>query len=258
MHSEEIDFMCLGKVAAGKRTMLTALGIEATERGPDVDVYRNYYLLKDTKKMVSEDTSYWLPATDIPEVNPRRFLYKTNLNRQHDGDLVCFKTFNYAPEYLGEITNIIKNDICTKEIEDTTLRKIIKRIRESEKIVAIIDCERFENDESLAIEDTIEIIKNISNKKIIPVATKTDVFIPKYESEPGYNGDISQNKTAFKKCVHFELKSNPQYNKLIDLTDYVSCFPVHLKTKECEIGEKVPKLPIELHGFQTVLDELAK
>lgn len=257
--SDEIQFMCLGPTGAGKRTMLTALGIEAAKSNPNVAVPRNHYLLRDTASMVEPDSFGWLMATAVSELNPRTFLYEASSKYADASKTMKFNTFNYAPEYTGEIATVLKNDVNNTNIEDSRLKKIVEEIKKSVKIIAIIDCNRFKSDENLSLGETIKIIENISAKNVIPVATKTDIFIPEYESKPGYNGDINQNKIGFKKLVHFELKSNSQYKKLLDLTEYKSCFPVHFKTKEHEItGERFPKSPLEIHGFQAVLEELAK
>lgn len=258
----EPDFMGFGPVAGGKRCMLSGMALTASRLVPQPNLAENPSTLEDMATLIESD-GWGIPATAAHRLEPRRFNYTKNTNKNQAVKENYLETINYAPEYNLEISEYIIKDTDYEKIDNLLLQYLVYTIKNCENVLVIFDSMRFCCNETLfADEDKIKsMFEKIRHKNIIPVFTKSDVFLNttedyKFIPESQFKFDNKANLREFQNFIHQQYMSKYDiYTELLEMSDHDMGYPIFFKTKE-SMKERVPSFPIETFGFKPLLDLL--
>jgi GTPase SAR1 family protein len=247
------EFMGFGGVGAGKRQMLASLALTAARLSPQPDLNNGPSTVQDIADQ-GEPGGWGLVATPVDSVEPRRFNYETKRNQPQGSETPYIETINYAPEYNEAIIDAVVNEEYA-EIDDSMLRHLCCWIKNCNTILIIFDSERFESGHSiLDYEDFNLMLDKLNNKNIVPVFTKTDVFMRDFVST--FEERPRSNQHAFQEFVHDQFDSEYDvYRDVLAQSEHDMGYPIYIET-ETRNGEWLPKIPIQTFGFEQLLDEL--
>jgi len=206
----------------------------------------------------SEEAGWELGSTDPADVKDLQFnfvkgrVFPKNI---HIGSL------DYAGEYLSELPTALMG--TEDEIDDSTLRRLVQRVRTANTLVLILDMERYHNNEPLGIEAYFDILNATDNTKVLLVATKCDILAEQFRDERGL--EAHQYFDEFRDYVNETLVQNDQtVRTLVQDTGSTDIQPVYyqttIKTSDDNTEERVPMRDrngnVMTIGFDNLLEKM--
>ncbi len=136
--------------------------------------------------------------------------------------------------------------------------KLAEKTVESDTLVFVIDVEKYKNSKDMGLEHYFDIIRDVDDKRFVPVATKCDYFIEGFIDK--HDCFPTEEFSSFKDYVNQKLQANEQISTLVLETGGDDIQPVFYQTKTNDSGEKVPLRDdagsVETVGFDYLLDRL--
>lgn len=148
---------------------------------------------------------------------------------------VTVSSVDYAGEHLRRIPDALSGEI---DAPDTELEALTTGVQDANKLILLVDVERFVNDDGLGLAEYFSILEAAEDKGIVIVATKADVLADRFWDETGT--DPQRSFDAFKRYVEDELSQSQQFRSLLRQTPEAEVHPVYYETAHNEAGEGVP------------------
>lgn len=144
------------------------------------------------------------------------------------------RSVDYPGVYLADILNYIDNKEDIKKIDKIGVKQRVIAAREvasADKLIFIIDCEKYPNFDEMGIDYYIKIVTKLreNGKEIRPyiVFTKSDLFKDEY---PNYENDYE----GFKKFIANKFLENIFIRELLVEASNTTFYPVFYYTKKME------------------------
>lgn len=158
------------------------------------------------------------------------------------------------------------SNISPDEI-DKVKKALIKNVGTADKLLVLIDSQRFvtdgdimADDPGMMLKEMTQIVQGAGPDEIIPVATKADHFIPEYDNLTSGTTPTSGEFEEFSEHVHQRLSSHPMAGNLIELADY-QVFPLFFLTGTDKNGEqklRVKDGQIRPIGYDQLIDAVVR
>jgi len=128
---------------------------------------------------------------------------------------------------------------------DQAIETVIKNIRGSDRLLMLIDGERFYGEEpvgpgsnQLEIEPMRQIAKNANVAEVVPVVTKADHFIEDFKSSHEHIDQVPTDDNhwnEFREFVTTEVKNDGLTSPFLGVLDSDTVYPVYYHTEEREV-----------------------
>ena len=186
---------------------------------------------------------------------------------------VAFPSEDDKDDKVVEPSNEDDNSVGGKRLRDKIAEEMHERIQESDKLVFLLDSERFYGRDptgssggGVSMEETamVHIANNANVDEIILVASKADFFIDDWQENRGHRSQPKDSPTKFqdfREYVERRFENEAGVEPLTAKANTSIIHPVYFATEEVE-GEPLLKTNDSGHiipiGFEAVLDELAQ
>lgn len=238
----------LGPKNSGKTLFLAGCYLRALNIS-EIPVRPSRYLLELIDE-IHRDGVYWPSYT--PGIKDYQFNYETGKYFPKD---TVIKTVDYPGPYLEKIVEYMdKESPKDDESDDYKYFQISQEVKNSNKLIFIIDGGRFPNFGDMGIIHYIRIINKMNDmdKKVecFVVVTKSDIFKNEYDSD---------DYEEFKKYIEEKFSKNINVKQLLSEATNISFYPVYYYTKKTE-GGYVPMRDdygnVFTYGFDKFMDDL--
>ncbi|MDJ1434288.1 hypothetical protein [Halostagnicola sp. A-GB9-2] len=232
------SFFVLGPPASGKSLLLIGAYLKALERDEDKRQSQREALnpsqdLMELVENLDRDATDWIvEATGRSELQHLEFKFvKGTLFPKN----VTVSSVDYAGEHLSRIPDALEGNISNPDAE---LEALTEGIRDANKLILLIDLERFVNNEGLGLAEYFSILEVAEDTGVVLVPTKADILADQYweatEQDPQDSFD------DFKQFVEDELSQSQQFSSLLRQTPELEVHPVYYETTLNEEDERVP------------------
>ncbi len=257
-YESDDSFFVLGPPASGKSLLLIGAYLEALERDKNKKRSKREALnpsqdLMELVENLDRDATDWIvEATGRSELKNLEFKFvRGSLFPKN----VTVSSVDYAGEHLSRIPDALNDEIANPDQE---IEALTNGIRGANKLILLVDVERFVNNEGLGLAEYFSILEAAEDKSIILVATKADILADQFWEET--ETDPEKSFDEFKQYVEDELCQSQQFSALLRQTPETEVHPVYYETTLNDENERVPvrddRGSVVTVGFRRLLQRL--
>ncbi|MCU4974927.1 hypothetical protein OB955_19590 [Halobacteria archaeon AArc-m2/3/4] len=259
-YDSDDSFFVLGPPASGKSLLLIGAYLEALDRDADKQRGKREALnpsqdLMELVENLDRDATDWIvEATGRSELKDLEFQFvKGTLFPKN----VTVSSVDYAGEHLSRIPDSLRGEI---DRSDEELERLTSGIQGANRLILLIDIERFVNNEGLGIAEYFSILEAAEDKGVVVVATKADILADQFWEET--ENDPQESFDEFKGFVEEQLCQSQQFSSLLRQTPGAEVHPVYYETTVNDDGERVPVRDdngsVVTVGFKRLLNRLGE
>ena len=259
----DMPFFILAPRAAGKSHLIYGLYFAAVSKHSQTVPLS---VSEDLVEMLAEDRSHssvWpARARGRGEIEDIQLGYTP----QSRSERVRLRTQNYANEYLGRLAEFLTSeDRVNAGLADagSMTARLLKHTIQADVLVVLADSQAYHYDEPVGLSDAITAARAQPETTVLPVSTKTDVFVEQFRDRTGLDAP-GDNYEAFREFVHAQWSGTDEYDALLAESPYGTSVPVYFETEETATGITVLERPgsegamPNWVGFDHVLDALSE
>lgn len=254
------SYFALGPKESGKSLFLVGMYLaalnEAESRVSDAPLNPSSDLMNLVSNLDSgsQESGWDIGATDATDVNSLHFNY---ISGKIFPKNISLFGLDYAGEYLSDLPSALVSP--PRDIDNTTLKILKNEIEITDTLILVLDAERYSNGESLEIEPYFDILKSLSDKNVMLVATKADILAEEFKKDRGL--EAYQYFNEFREYVNQEFtEGNQNIRTLVQDTSGTEIQPVYYQTRVTDNGERVPMRDsrgnVNIVGFDELLEEM--
>jgi len=250
----------LGPEKSGKSLFLAGCYLQALKINKSVPTHANTDLLKLIESLHRElgDEDTWFERTNVP--TDYYFMFKTG---SFFPKKVFLKTLDYPGIYLENINEYLEEEGNTDPEDEfeRQLAQIVQEILNSEKLLFIIDAQKFPHFDQMGIRYFINILRILQEKgNVIDsyiIMTKCDIFLEEYKDKSGKKEDFIIDYNNFKNFMKQKFEKNVILSSLINESFGASFYPIFYYTqKNIHTNEYLPLRDEYRNVFTFGIDEL--
>lgn len=261
-YDAEESFFVLGPYQSGKSLFVIGLYNAALNHVEGRNTEAPLQPSSDLMDLVSEfdsagrDDGWEIGATQATDLKNLEFKY---LSGRLFPKNLQITSKDYAGEYLEDLPDALTFEGGEEGIDDSTVQVLSNGIESSDTLIFLIDAGRYFNDEPLEINQYFDILAATSDKDVILVVTKADLFAEQFKQDEHL--EAHREFEEFREYVNRELVKNDQAAKtLVQDTGGSEIHPVYYQTTEDDRGERVPLRNqngrVETVGFERLIEKL--
>ena len=177
---------------------------------------------------------------------------------------ILFKMIDYPGPYLEKINEYMDKKEDKNEKNEKIFAKLAQDVKKSDKLIFIIDGEKYPDFDQMGIIEYIKILKKMPERKIIDscvVITKCDLFVDEYKDKEK-NEDPENDYNNFKKFISNKFIHDIRIQQLLRVVGDVSIYPVFYYTEQVDKNKRKPMRDyagnVFTFGFSELIDDMLK